>query len=83
MELSHQYLPWLNLLSLRVATSIHFYPQQSVEKYFTEITDTVRVLDELQSGLAMAKEFEMVLAETGKLLKHRSTSHTDARILSL
>lgn len=47
--------------------------QQSVEKYFTEITDTVRVLDELQSGLSMAKEFEMVLAETGKLLKHRST----------
>jgi hypothetical protein len=49
--------------------------QQSVEKYFTEITDTVRVLDELQSGLSMAKEFEMVLAETGKLLKHRSTQY--------
>ena len=56
-------------------------PQQSVEKYFTEITDTVRVLDELQSNLAMAKEFEMVLAETGKLLKHRSASNLHSHCL--
>jgi hypothetical protein len=47
--------------------------EQAVERRHAEIVEATRVIDELQTNLSMAKEFEMVLNETGKLLQYKST----------
>ena len=48
--------------------------EQAVERRHAEIVEATRVIDELQTNLSMAKAFEMVLNETGKLLQYKSTT---------
>ena len=48
--------------------------EAAVERFHAEVTEAARVLDELQKNLSTAKEFELVLNETGRLLQSRGAS---------
>ena len=51
--------------------------ERRINKYFTEIGDHVRVIAELQTSLAQAKEFHLVLEESGKLLKFENLARQE------
>ena len=44
---------------------------RSITTCHTDTIDSMRILDELRTSLAAAKEFELVLQETGRLLRAR------------
>ena len=48
--------------------------ETSIGRYFVELSDSVRILDDLDASVRQAQEFDCVLRETGKLLRSRSTS---------
>ena len=45
--------------------------QAMVDKYNTDLQEITRVVAELQTSLNQATEFDHVLIETGRLLRHR------------
>ncbi len=48
-----------------------FTAQSNISRYFLELSDNIRILDELDNSVNQANEFGLVLSETGKLLRNQ------------
>lgn len=55
--------------------------QSQINALFFEISDNVRVVQEFANSMNQAKEFALVLEETGKMLSHRNEAQAELEVL--